>query len=393
MQHLLPGVTLLDGVSSSLAMPPPPPLLKRGPEDSDYCILGLPLHNFTLDGISFCRVRDDLSVSRGWRDFWSITAAGNDPPSPLGNGCSQQQLRRSRLAKHVNGGVDGAAMQLIRPKAGGGGRAVGPGSYVELHLASKRGEGNITGRITSAFAAATVAANDDRGTKAAEQRRPGGAQSARAGMALGHSLPVAALVDNHRQNHGAAGTTVHGGGDHSRDKFTIDGHHAARSGRGVSSAEVASVPPASSHVRSRAGRAAARRLVWSQARSEGLVGALASARRRKDVAAGSASRTASLGLGYLGGEGNRKREMDSESPPRAVSASRLPLRKEVVAKSSGARGIRPPSIRFTHLNTAGSCVVRAPGTHQVKNEHMYARCAGDPLLPRGFARACSFGSL
>lgn len=258
MQHLLPGMSLLDGkppsalassLSSTLPLPPPrrppPPGTatnhhhhhghhRGGPHRSRGASSCSPERRLTKEGFLAFSSLDfvgDLSVERRWRD--SAVAGG---------GCD-----RGSGNKSGGGGCGTREPSGIRVTTGGGGPTVAPGSYAEIFVAALRKD-----RPTCDTPAATagVPANI---TSAA-------ALSARQKDATPHQNPH----QPGQHNAGPPATTSHGG---------IDGggyHAGGREATGPSPAPTSSSLPYRGL--SRAERGAARRRAWSHARQEGTVG-------------------------------------------------------------------------------------------------------------------------
>lgn len=291
MQHLLPGVTLSRNLSPSSFPPPPPPpsgsIAKahhhhhhhhhRNSGSHVERHTGSPPITFTRDGVAFSGLRGDLSVSRGWRDSPFVTHS----KSLLGGEHNKPQPRSRSVdsARRVPGSGG---------TTGGGGPAAPRGSYVHMHLVSKlKGSSNTTSACTPAAAAVNNSREKNNDRRSGEREHTG---------AGGHA-PVA--PGDARQGVAVSGEC--GGGDFDKMGFGVC---TARGGNFDPPASVGSY-----NGRSRAERAAARRLVWSQARQEGHVGSAAGRRtlRRKETNGTIGSRGASRKIGNVGTEGEGRR--------------------------------------------------------------------------------------
>lgn len=291
MQHLLPGMSLLDGkppsglstpLCSTLPLPPPPRppapsttahhanRARSGPHrrTASSCSPGRWEGGPMREGFVVSCPLDfagDLSVERRWRD--SAVAAGHANPEKRKQHPSARRPGGSFADARV-GGVSGRDSLRIRVTIGGGGPTVAAGSYADIFLTTLRKDRSalMTSATTSTDAPDAVGMPNN----GASAVPPGLPERPREGTQHQQHQPA--------QNTASAVTTP------------IETSH--RKKRGSDTAAAAKAAASSTSLLSyrglsRAERAAARRLAWSQARQEGAVGAARSARqqqqRRSDV--------------------------------------------------------------------------------------------------------------
>lgn len=322
MQHLLPGMSLLDG-KDFMALPGPPFLPPQPPSPPTPIAAAQHRadqhradhqHGVHRRGVSFTQhalargggpladsdIVEDLSVTRGWRDY-AVVRRNPSLPAP--------KKQRSRPETPAGGG---RGSSCVRVTAGGGRPSIDPGSYAEMFLASQKSKGKLTATPSSAAqppatlsaAAAATGMRETRGGVTTTDRQPKQRDATRTMGSF--SL---AQVDAHRRvtarsdgggcDAAAAATTAAiaaaaGVGSKRR-------HHTGRD------AEQQSVSNSllSCLGMSRAERAAARRLAWSQARQEGAVGTTAVVAQRRRSGSGKASAHG----------GNAKRRVTAGRPP------------------------------------------------------------------------------
>ena len=303
MQHLLPGMSQLDG-KSFLALPgppflPPPPPAPSPPTPAtaaeQHRIADHP--SFHRRGVSYIQPAppptarvglladndnaDDLSITRGWRDS-AVVRRSPSLPAP--------KKQRSRSETPAGGGRGSSS--VVRVTAGGGRPSIDPGSYAEMFLASQRkGRSALaappavrTPTATPSFAQAPTAysaAPTSRDTRAggmlternARQQR-GAAQTQTGSLSL-------AQVEAHRgvnvRSDGGSFGAAGGGGIGGKRRHHQGGRDV---GRDIEQ-QSASTSLLSCVGMSRAERAVARRLAWSQARQEGAVGSNGVVQRRR----------------------------------------------------------------------------------------------------------------
>lgn len=276
MQHLLPGMSLLDGNPPSVLSPslsqqlPPPPqpvaggqhhyrVGHRGYHGSHHRGgMGFPQRSFTRDGRAVYSLTGDLSVARGWRDSAVIRSSSekhrslSEPPS-----------------------TDRGGLGVARATTGGGGPPVDPGSYVEMFFNSKRKEQH------SAMVSDTVADPQPTTTKASWEKRGLASSDCQGlGQEWGETTktgrPTLLQTDVHNKRvvpGGSEGAFYDAGGVGS-----MGGHH--HKGGYDASRSILHLS-LSYHGMSRAERGAARRLAWSEARQEGAVDVGRAGRRRR----------------------------------------------------------------------------------------------------------------
>lgn len=307
MQHLVPGMTLLDGkppsalsipLSSTLPLPPPP-----RPAAPGTTTTGHQQHHPNNTrwgshrrGVSSCSSpggrRDavstregfavscpldfagDLSVERRWRD--SAIAAGRSDPEKRKRYPSSARpdgsFSRAAAAPTATDGAGGGSGRdgggrdddpCIRATMGGGGPTVASGSYADMFLTALRKDRSTLATTSAADApdaAAGVSSNNAATFTPALAGRPKEA------------------TQHHQHQTGRNGAPA-----------TTPGETTYRKRRGndtlAAAAAAAAAAPTSSLLSyrglSRAERAAARRLAWSQARQEGAVGAVRGARQQQ----------------------------------------------------------------------------------------------------------------
>ena len=297
MQHLLPGMSLLDGkppsalstpLSSTLPLPPPPrPPAPGATNHHPHSTRGGGSHRrgaspgrrecgSTREGFTASCPLDfagDLSVERRWRDS-AIAAGRGDPENRKLRQQQQQQQQQQQPCARVKGSSSDAAAagggavggdrdggghgSGIRVTIGGGGPTVAPGSYADMFLTALR-------KDRSALAAAQASVPDAAGvsnnaasalTLAGRPREASQHQHQHQHQPGHNSAPATALVEKfHRKKRG----------NDTRAAVAV-----AAAAEGPATAPTASL--LSYRGLSRAERAAARRLAWSQARQEGTVG-------------------------------------------------------------------------------------------------------------------------
>ena len=275
MQHLLPGMSLLDG-KQFLALPgppflPPPPPSPLTPiaaaqhradhPGSHRRIVSFTQHASTRDGgLADNDLVEDLSITRGWRDFADVR---RNPSLPA----PKKQRSRSETP------VVGSRGSCTRVTAGGGRPSIDPGSYAEMFLASQR-KAKLNATPSSAQPPTTLPATtgmrETRGGVIPDRH----AKQRDAAQTGSYSL---AQVDAHRRltarsDGGACDTAAAAAGVGGKRR-----HHTGRDAEQQS----ASTSLLSCLGMSRAERAAARRLAWSQARQEGAVGTAVVVQRRQ----------------------------------------------------------------------------------------------------------------
>lgn len=286
MQHLLPGMTLLDGkppsslassLSSTLPLPPPrrppPPGTatnhhhhhghhRGGPHRSRGAVSSCsPERRSMREGFLASSSLDfvgDLSVERRWRD--SAVA-----------GSGRSRSRGSSSSSNGCGGFGTREPSSIRVTSGGGGPTVAPGSYTEIFVAALRKdcpssttEGDppaaAAGISTNITSAAALSAKQKEATLHQPHHQPG---------QHNNTVPPATASNETAAHRHKRGNTAPAAG--SERGIDGGGHHT-----GGREAAGSSAVPASSLLSyrglSRAERGAARRRAWSHARQEGTVG-------------------------------------------------------------------------------------------------------------------------
>lgn len=338
MQHLLPGMALLDGKpqSSPLSvtlpspLPPPPPTRTSSATAANRVPRGCSPHvASTRDSQAVSNVSGDLSVTRGWRDS-AVTRARNT------RSLIPAHDKQKGADNPCTGGRGGVAR--VKASTGGGGPALAPGSYVELFVVAQRKKGFDTTIATaqgSPVAGASPSRGNARGAHNIYDR-----QSVRGKEATIQAGFHAHTPGDGRRRVAAAAAGAKEGLD------DVDGRAGARAaaahtagGGGRESAAQSAAPFSllSNRGLSRAERAAARRLAWSQARQEGAVGTGTSKNQRKEappvgaLASRVASRTA-FHSNTAGGEGGKRRAVGSRSPDHNQTTAR---ERSVARRSQG----------------------------------------------------------
>ncbi|CBN74533.1 Hypothetical leucine rich repeat protein [Ectocarpus siliculosus] len=205
LQHLLPGMSLLDGkappvlslsLSSTMPLPPPPrPPAPGKPGDHHRHNSRRMPHRTSRGTPSSCSpdrrgsgsIREgfmasssldfvgDLSVERRWRDS---AVAGRSQFTPDSH---QRAVARGgvRGGVRVRGGGDGNGGRgrepCIKVTTGGGGPTVAPGSYAEIFVAGMRKEGSTSRVGIDDPAAATTSGVSNSSTLAPTQKGAAGA--------------------------------------------------------------------------------------------------------------------------------------------------------------------------------------------------------------------------
>lgn len=298
LQHLLPGMRLLDGkpppvlslsLSSTMPLPPPPrpPAPGKLADHHRHNSRRMP-HRTSRGALSSCSpdrrgsgaIREgfmasssldfvgDLSVERRWRDS-----------AVAGRSLYPQFAPDSHQSAAASGGVRGGARvrgsgdsdggrgrePCIKVTTGGGGPTVAPGSYAEIFVAAMRKEGSTSTAVLDDPAAATTAGVSNSSTLAPTQKGAAGAAAtqrqqqqppghrAAAQAPHGETSSAAAHRPGKRRTPGGGANVVPGGGTSAPPSAATA---SLLSYRGLSRAE----------------RGVARREAWSQARREGAVG-------------------------------------------------------------------------------------------------------------------------
>lgn len=357
MQHLLPGMSLLDGkppsmLSASVALlPPPPPMTnlaqhRAGHRGHQRGGDGHHLHHtFTRDGRVVYNVPGDISVARDWRSVRFVEGKSSLAPP------AKQQ---SRCQSSPGLG------DSCRVTTGGGGPVVSPGSYVEIFLALLS-KGHPVPPPDNGGSLAIPAPRETRGVFNDGQMRR------RDSSKTGHAAP--AQANGHRR--APAGSEIG------------DGAGGVRGGphEGRDAAQSIATSMLSYRGLSRAERAVARRLAWSQARQEGTVGVGTVQKRRASFrkTGGSVESGGRRGTG-----------------PASTDPARIPATRGVVGSSSMARG--RSSARRTHGGVATEELkatvvqvrsvvfepfdVAATRTIRWSGWTIISRCAASPLMAR-----------
>lgn len=345
MQHLLPGMSLLDG-KRFLALPGPPflpPLPPPTPTPiaaaqhrADHPGPHRRILSFTQNaparGESLAEndLVEDLSVTRGWRDS-PVVRRNPSLPAP--------KKQRSRSETPAVGGRG----SCVRVTAGGGRPSIDPGSYAETFLASQRKEKLTATPSSTQSPTVLCAANSMREARVGviSDRHAKQRDAAQIGS---FSL---AQVDTHRR---LTARSDGGGCDVATAAAAAAGvgskrrHHPGRDPEQQS----VSTSLLSCLGMSRAERAAARRLAWSQARQEGTVATAVVVQRRRS---GSGKVSAH-------GGGNIKR--------RATAARSLGITKSTSSLTPRGRSSSVPShgLATTETRQTNTSQVRAIGINR-----------------------------
>lgn len=353
MQHLLPGMALLDGKPQSsllsVSLPPPPTRVlaataaNRGPRGCSPHVA-----SSARDAQAINNVSCDLSVTRGWRDS-AVARAGNTQSLVPAH---DKQKRAGNTA--VGGRAGGIAR--VGMSTGGGGPAVALGSYVELFVMAQRKKGLITTMDTiqaSPAAGASTSRGTSRGVYTVHDRHPvRGKETATPAGFHGH-----APGDDRRRVAAAVGSEE-GRGD-------VDGRVGARAAHIVGGGHDNAVPSAapvslpSKRGLSRAERAAARRMAWSQARQEGAVGTGAAKCQGREIspAGALASRVASRATLHVAGEdGGKRRVLRSRSPDQ-----NKPTARECSIGRRSQGGAAAQALHLSASQARGARTVHAKG--------------------------------
>lgn len=292
----------------SVSLPPPPTRVSaataanRGPRGCSPHVT-----SSARDAQAVNNVSCDLSVTRGWRDS-AVARAGNT------QSLVPAHDKQKRAGNTAVGGQAGGIARVGMP-TGGGGPAMAPGSYVELFVVAQRKKQGLITTMDTAQASPAAGASTSRGTSRGvytvhDRHAVRGKETATPAGFHGHTPG-----DDRRRVAAAVGSE--------EGRADVDGRVGARAahivGGGRDSAAHSAAPVSLPLKRgiSRAERAAARRLAWSQARQEGAVGTGAAKCQGKEIspAGALASRVASRAtLHVAGDDGGKRRVLRSRSP-------------------------------------------------------------------------------
>lgn len=285
MQHLLPGMSLLDGkhfvaLPGPPFLPPPPPPPPTAIAAAQHRADHLGSHRRVVSFTQHVPARggslddndpvEDLSVTRGWRDS-AVVRRSPSLPSP--------KKRRSRSETPSVGGRG----SCTRVTAGGGRPSIDPGSYAEMFLTSQR-KGKLTATPSSSSSSAQPPAALSAATGMRETR--GGVITDRHSKQR-DAAHIGSFSLAHVDAHRRVAAVVDGGGCDAAAAAAmaataagVGGKRRHHTGRDLEQQSV-STSLLSCLGMSRAERAAARRLAWSQARQEGAVGTAVVVQRRR----------------------------------------------------------------------------------------------------------------
>ena len=355
MQHLLPGMSLLDG-KRFLALPgppflppPPPPTptpIAAAQHRADHPGPHRRVVSFTQhppargESLAENDLTEDLSVTRGWRDS-PVVRRNPSLPAP--------KKQRSRSETPAVGGRG----SCVRVTAGGGRPSIDPGSYAETFLASQR-KGKLSATPSSTQSPTVpCAANGMRETRGGviTDRHVRHRDATQIGS---FSL---AQVDAHRR---LTARSDGGGCDAAAAAATATAAAMAAAAAGVGTKrrhhtgrdpeqQSVSTSLLSCLGMSRAERAAARRLAWSQARQEGAVGTTVVVQRRRSGS----------GKASVHGGGNVKR--------RATAARSLGITKSSSSPTPRGRSssVPPHGLATTETRQTNTSQVRAFGINRM----------------------------
>lgn len=297
LQHLLPGMSLLDGkpppvlslsLSSTMPLPPPPrPPTPGKPADHHRNNSRRGGHRTSRGAASSCSpdrrgsasIREgfmasssldfvgDLSVERRWRDS---AVAGRSLYPQFAPNAHQRAAASGGVGSgdrvRGSGDDDGGRGQepCIKVTTGGGGPTVAPGSYAEIFVAALREEGSTLRAVVDDPAATATAGVSNSSTVATQKGAAAAGTQRQQQQTPGHSATAQPL---HGETAAAAAAHRHG-----KRRNPSAGADAVPGGGASAPASAATASLLSYRGLSRAERGAARREAWSQARREGAVG-------------------------------------------------------------------------------------------------------------------------